>query len=96
MPKDDRHVSADERDHLTVLRSEGVPLRAIARALGRDPATISRELTRPAPPLHTGDSLPHKTQARAAARGRAAVRRRRLRAPYSHSWTCSEVMYNLS
>jgi len=28
MPKDDRHVSPDERDQLAVLRSEGVPLRA--------------------------------------------------------------------
>lgn len=91
MPKHYRHLSADERDHMAVLRSEGVPLRAIARVLGRDPATISRELTRNAPPLHTGYYLPHKAQARAEARWRAAVRRRRLRDPWVRGYVTRQL-----
>jgi IS30 family transposase len=76
------HLSAAERDHVAVLRSRGVSLRAMARHLGRAPATLSRELRRNAPPIHAGYYLPHKAQARAAARWQAAVRRSRLRDPW--------------
>jgi IS30 family transposase len=58
----------------------------MARALGRSPATLSRELKRNAPPIHTGYYLPHKAQARAEARWRAAVRRRRLRDPWVRAY----------
>src|SRR3989304_3005859 len=75
------HLSGEERDHLAVRRSRGLSVRAIARALGRAPATLSRELKRNAPPIHTGYYLPHKAQARAEARWRAAGRRVRLRDP---------------
>ena len=40
------HLSAEERDQLADLKAEGLPLRAIARALGRAASTISRELRR--------------------------------------------------
>jgi IS30 family transposase len=58
------HLSAEERDQVAVMKSRGLSLRAIARAVGRDPATLSRELTRNAPPIYTGYYLPHKAQAR--------------------------------
>lgn len=85
------HLSAEERDHVAVLRSRGGSLRAIARAVGRDPATLSRELRRNAPPIHTGYYLPHKAQARAEARWRAAVRRPRLRDPWVRHYVTRQL-----
>ena len=41
-----RHLTAVERDRIAALRAEGQSFRAIAQALGRSPATISRELRR--------------------------------------------------
>jgi transposase, IS30 family len=85
------HLSKEERDHVAVLRSRGLSVRAIARALGRAPATLSRELRRNAPPIHTGYYLPHKAQARAEARWQAAVRRPRLRDPWVRSYVTRQL-----
>lgn len=41
-----RHLSFAEREEIALLRAEGQGVRSIAQALGRDPATISRELRR--------------------------------------------------
>ena len=40
------HLTAAERDRIADLKAEGQSVRAIAHALGRSPATISRELRR--------------------------------------------------
>ena len=40
------HLSAAERDRIAALKADGLSVRAIAHALGRSPATISRELRR--------------------------------------------------
>jgi IS30 family transposase len=40
------HLSAEERLVIEKLGSEGKSIRAIARHLGRDPSTISREVNR--------------------------------------------------
>jgi len=85
------HLSKEERDHVAVLRSRGLSVRAIAWTLGRAPATLSRELRRNAPPLHTGYYLPHKAQARAEARWRAAVRRPRLRDPWVRGYVTRQL-----
>ena len=45
------HLSEDERDQIGVLRAAGRSMGAIAQALGRAKATISRELQRNALPL---------------------------------------------
>jgi IS30 family transposase len=74
-----RHLSADERDRLALLKPQGLSIRAMGRALGRDPATISRELARNAAPVYRGVYLPHRAHARAAARSRGAVCHGRLR-----------------
>ena len=39
-----RYLSFAEREDLALLRAQGLGVRAIARAMGRDPETISREL----------------------------------------------------
>ncbi|QTE28600.1 IS30 family transposase [Pengzhenrongella sicca] len=41
-----RYLSFHEREELALLRARGIGVRAAARALGRDPGTISRELRR--------------------------------------------------
>ncbi len=41
-----RYLSLDEREDVLRLKSAGLGVRAIAREIGRDPATISRELKR--------------------------------------------------
>ena len=40
------HLSSEEREQIAILRAAGHGVRAIAKALGRHPATISRELKR--------------------------------------------------
>jgi IS30 family transposase len=45
-PLSDRYLSFAEREEIAILRAQGVGVRQIARRLGRDPATISRELRR--------------------------------------------------
>src|ERR687889_2846796 len=51
-----KHLTLEERERLAASRSEGLSLRAIARALGRAASTISRELRRNA--LPRGGYLP--------------------------------------
>jgi IS30 family transposase len=41
-----RYLSFPEREEIAVLKAQGVGVREIARRLGRDPSTISRELRR--------------------------------------------------
>src|SRR3989338_446609 len=64
-PKTYKHLSIHERDLIAVYKSRGKTLRGIALALHRDPGTLSRELQRNAPPIHTGYYLAHKAHARA-------------------------------
>jgi IS30 family transposase len=79
MPRTYKHLDHHERDLLAVLKSQGQSLRQIAKALGRDPGTLSRELRRNAPPVHTGYYLAHKAQKRSDERNRRARSHRRLK-----------------
>jgi len=79
MPKPYRHLRVEERDLIGVLKRRGESLRDIARILGRDPGTISRELNRNAPPIYRGYYLAHKAEQRAVRRNRESHRRLRLR-----------------
>lgn len=63
-----RFLSEDERIRIADLRRAGAGVRAIARAVGRDPATVSRELRRNADP-ESSAYRPHTAQ-------RLAVQRR--------------------
>ncbi len=73
------HLTKEERDLIAVWKSEERSFREIARCLGRDPGTISRELHRNAPPIHPGYYLPHRAQARYDARNAARAQRPRLK-----------------
>lgn len=79
MPKTYNHLDEYERDIIAVLKSEGRTLREIARALKRDPGTLSRELKRNAPPINTGYYLGHQAHARAVERNRRSRKYKRLR-----------------
>lgn len=79
MRKTYTHLTAEDRDVIAVLRSEGRSLRKVAEAIGRDPGTLSRELRRNAPPVHVGYYLPHKAQERAERRNCESHRRPRLK-----------------
>jgi IS30 family transposase len=91
MPKAYRHLSPDERDRLALLKSRGWSLRAIARALRRDPGTISRELRRNAAPIYHGAYLPHRAQARAAARWQRVGHRPRLRTAWARWYVARQL-----
>ena len=56
-----RFLSADERVRIADLRRAGVGVRAIAREVGRNPATVSRELRRNVD-QNTGVYRPHAAQ----------------------------------
>ena len=45
-PLSGRYLSFPEREEIALLRAQGAGVRQIARAIGRDPSTISRELRR--------------------------------------------------
>lgn len=79
MPKTYKHLSIEERDILAVLKSQGHSIRQIAAVLNRSPSTLSRELTRNAPPVYTGYYLSHKAQQRADKRKNESHRRHRLK-----------------
>ena len=49
-----KHLSPEERDRIAVLRGKGLGVNEIAKQLDRDKGSISRELRRNAPPVHTG------------------------------------------
>lgn len=78
MGKHYKHLTLSERDMITTLRAENKSLREIARALGRDAGTISRELKRNASPEYRL-YLSHRAQGRAQQRRKAASHRPRLK-----------------
>lgn len=72
-----RFLSEDERIAIADLLRAGNSVRAIAQELGRNPATVSREIRRNADP-GTGAYHPHRAQQRAAVR-RARSKEGKLR-----------------
>jgi transposase, IS30 family len=79
MKKNYKHLSVEERDHLSVLKGKGLSLRAISRALKRSPSTLSRELKRNAPPIRSGYYLSHRAHQRYVIRNQQRACRLRLK-----------------
>lgn len=75
-----KQLSCEERDKIAVLRAKGLPLAAIARIIGRNKSTVSRELQRNSAPVYDV-YLPHKADRRAKERKSKAGIRPRLKAP---------------
>lgn len=87
-----KHLSKDERDLIAVLRGEGQTLRSIARKLGRNVGTLSRELKRNAPPIRSGYYLPHKAHERAVTRNIISHQRDRLKEPRIRSYVRRRII----
>lgn len=79
MAKTYRQLSVEERDRIALLKGQGRSLREIARRLGRNASTISRELERNSPPVREREYLAHRAQLRADIRKASAHERQRLR-----------------
>ena len=73
------HLDITERELISILKAKNKSLREIALQVNRDPATISRELKRNAPPVHTGYYLAHKAQQRSEKRASKGHQRQRLK-----------------
>ena len=78
MPMNYRHLTTEDRDRLAVLHGQGETVRAIARLLGRNPGTISRELKRNGAPVNQCAYLPHRAQMRSDIRRQNASRHDRI------------------
>jgi IS30 family transposase len=96
MPNPYKHLEKHERDLLSVLRSKGKSIRGIADILQRSPATISRELKRNAPPVHTGYYLAHKAHERAAKRAVTSRTNKRLRNDKTRKYVRRRIKYGWS
>lgn len=75
-PRKGSHLTRDERAQISLLKQQGYSKRAIARALGRSPATICRELRRNK--CEDGRYRIDKAERRARTRQRLSRRNRRL------------------
>jgi IS30 family transposase len=78
MPKPYKHLSQEEREIIANLLSGGSSLGDIAKAVGRDKSTISRELNRNSPPERLR-YVPCRAHARACERKTEANKHERLK-----------------
>ncbi len=78
MPKAYKHLSQEEREIIAAHLSEGSSLGEIAKAVGRDRSTISRELKRNSPPERRR-YVPCRAHARACERKTNANKHERLK-----------------
>jgi IS30 family transposase len=78
MPKPYKHLSQEERELIAAQLSEGSSLGDIAKAVGRDKSTISRELKRNSPPERRR-YVPCRAHARACERKTQANTHERLK-----------------
>ena len=78
MGKRYNHLSLEERDKITVMKSEGKAIGEIAKVIGRDKGTISRELQRNSSSEYKL-YLSHRAQGRADQRKQEACERPRLK-----------------
>lgn len=75
-----KQLTVEERDRLAVLKAQGFSLRWIARLIGRNVSTVSRELRRNATWILDA-YMSHDAQQKADARKVAGHQRKRLRSP---------------
>jgi len=78
MPKSYKHLSQEEREFIAAQLSEGSSVGDIAKAVGRNKSTISRELTRNSPPERRR-YVPCRAHARACERKTKANQHERLK-----------------
>ena len=72
-----KHITKKERDQISILFAKGEKLASIARVLGRNKSTISRELNRNC--CSNGSYMSHYAQEKSEKRSRKAHQRQRLK-----------------
>jgi len=85
-----KHLSSEERDKIAYLRAKGKGITDIARAIGRDKSTISRELKRNRAPKYNV-YLANKAHQRAVRRKSLSVRHQRIRNPLIRRYIMKEL-----
>ena len=75
-----KHLSSEERDKIAFLRAQGKSISDIAEIIGRNKATISREIKRNQSPIYNV-YLANKAHERALKRRHESVQRQRIRNP---------------
>ncbi|MCE5299681.1 MAG: helix-turn-helix domain-containing protein [Spirochaetia bacterium] len=63
-----KHLNIDEREQIAYLRAKGDGINEIARLIGRNKGTVSRELKRNAPKKNKGYYVPYRAQVRSEVR----------------------------
>lgn len=100
-----KHLSVEEREDIAIGLEQGESLSGIAKRLGRDRSTISRELQRNQPPVNNVRYRANRAQIRADARKKASHRRARLKSPQIRAyaeeklkaaWTPEQIAGRLS
>jgi len=91
-----RHLSKEERDFIAVLKAKGCSMREIGEAIGRDKATVSRELRRNAPAVYKGYYLSHKAQERAQYRWVVSHIRDRLKSQEIRAYVVQHLIEGVS
>src|SRR5512147_437678 len=99
MPKNYKHLSLHEREHLAQLHWEGKSLGEIAEALGRNKSSISRELARNSAPQHDrytpcrahARSCERKTEANTHERLKNDLIRRYVRQGLAMGWSPEQI-----
>jgi len=85
-----RHLSADERETLSLGLAHGHSLRAMARVLGRAPSTVSREVARTTPRGHPYRAC--AAQRHAAVRAHHPRRVRKLHDPWLWQYVRTQLV----
>lgn len=88
-------LSSEERDKIAVLRAQGTSINDIARIIGRNKSTISRELKRNGTSIYKV-YLPHRAQERAQQRKQQAGQRPRLKTPGVRDYVIECIKMGLS
>lgn len=85
-----KQLSLEERDRITELKAGGFSLRAIAKALGRSPSTVAREVGRNSSPAYML-YMSHRAHDRAVKRKEEAARRPRLKDKETESYVLEKL-----
>ena len=88
--KNYKQLSSEERDKIAFLRAKGVKIVDIAKTIGRNKSTISRELKRNQSPVYNV-YLANKAHQRAMKRKHQSVQRPRIRHPFIRQYVMKKL-----
>ncbi len=91
-----KHLLLAEREKISIWKAKGLSLRKIAKRLGRNVSSISRELKRNAPPRRPGRYLPARAHARATLRNQISRTHLRLKKPELRRYVLRKLRQGLS